>query len=330
MSLFAKRIVWGLACAALSGCGGGGGGSDSPAGPDLVEITSSNAATIAGAVLLSSFEGGDLGSFAGLTPAPTAVTSTKTSRLYAKVGSLEGAQMESLLKQSQQGYMQAPVGPVVTDCDVAGTITTSGNLASQMTLTAGDEVTLAFADCDDGASVVDGVLSMTISSLSGDFASGLFVVGINITLTRFQVVENAEAVMADGTISFVTDTTGSPTDITRITTDALTVTGGGASNTLTQYLMTQTVNEITGEYSLDTSGTLTSSAFSGSAAFTTELALQGAGTDYAVSGELLITGANGATIRVIVLDGVSVRLELDLDGDGTPDEIVDATWAELT
>ena len=110
----------------------------------------------------------------------------------------------------------------------------------------------------------------------------------------------------------------------------MTVTGGGASNTLLDYLMTQVVSDVTSEYSLEASGTLTSSAFSGSVSFETQVALQGTGTDFAVSGELLITGANGATIHVIVLDGVSVRLEVDLDGDAETDEIVDATWADLT
>lgn len=324
-----KRFVWGLVLAALSGCGGGGG-SDSPSGPELVEITSSNAETIAGAVLLASFEGGDLSAFAGFAPTAGTSTSTKTTRLYAKVGGIEAAQTEELLKQSQQGYMQAQVGPVVADCPVAGTTTTTADLASQSTLTAGDRITLAFADCDDGTTVVDGVFSMTVGSFSGDIASGIFTLRIEVALTDFQVLENGEGITADGTISFSTDTTGSPSIVTTISTDSLTVTGGGASDSLLDYVMTQVVDEATGEYSLETSGTLTSSAFSGSVMFATEVELQGTGTDYAVSGELLITGANGATIHVIVLDGVSVRLELDIDGDGTTDEIRDVAWSDLT
>jgi len=189
---------------------------------------------------------------------------------------------------------------------------------------------LSFSDCDDGTTVVNGVFSMRIASLTGDLVSGMFTLGIDVTLTDFQVLEAGETVTANGGVSFTTDTTSSPTITTTITTDSLTVTGGGASNTLLDYLMTQVVSDVTSEYSLEASGTLTSSAFSGSVSFETQVALQGTGTDFAVSGELLITGANGATIHVIVLDGVSVRLEVDLDGDAETDEIVDATWADLT
>jgi hypothetical protein len=42
----------------------------------------------------------------------------------------------------------------------------------------------------------------------------------------------------------------------------------------------------------------------------------------------LITGAAGSTIRVIALDELTVRLEMDYDGDGAVDEIRDITWEE--
>ena len=41
-----------------------------------------------------------------------------------------------------------------------------------------------------------------------------------------------------------------------------------------------------------------------------------------------ITGADNATIRVTAMDDITVRLEMDYDGDGAVDEIVDLTWDE--
>ncbi len=81
---------------------------------------------------------------------------------------------------------------------------------------------------------------------------------------------------------------------------------------------------------MDVAGTLTSTAFSGAVTFDTTVLLQGTGNGFAFTGQVLITGANGATIRVIVLDSAFVRLEVDLNGDGTADEIVDKSWEELT
>jgi hypothetical protein len=74
-----------------------------------------------------------------------------------------------------------------------------------------------------------------------------------------------------------------------------------------------------------------SSAFDGEVQFSTTVALQGSGEDNPLSGEFLITGADSATIKVIPLDSLNVRLELDLDGDQAVDAngVIDMTWQEL-
>ena len=46
-------------------------------------------------------------------------------------------------------------------------------------------------------------------------------------------------------------------------------------------------------------------------------------------GELRIEGAGGAVIAMIALDANTVRLQIDIDGDGATDETVDMTWDEL-
>jgi hypothetical protein len=317
---------------AVAGCSGGGGSGDS--GPDLVTITDANAKTIAGAVLVSSLESDQLSAFTpgavGSSTPMKPAGSKSTATVYAKVESLKDAETASLLKQSQAGNLQAAVGPVTTPCAVGGTTTVSGNLANEVTLTVGDTLTVSFAACDDGTTVIDGTFSMKITSLSGDLTSGSFALGVAVTLTSFEITENGETVTANGGISFLTDARQSPTVTTTVTTDSLTVSGGGATNTLADFSLTEVLDSVTSDYSLATQGTLTSTAFSGSVTFTTQVNLQGTGADHAVSGELLITGANGATIHIIVLDATNVRLELDLDGNGTVDQTLDATWDELT
>jgi len=85
-----------------------------------------------------------------------------------------------------------------------------------------------------------------------------------------------------------------------------------------------------GAWSIAVEGTLTSSAFAGSATFETVKPFLSVDGSFPSMGELVIHGANGATIRVVALDGTFVRLEIDDDGDGVVDARVDATWAELT
>ena len=76
-------------------------------------------------------------------------------------------------------------------------------------------------------------------------------------------------------------------------------------------------------------GTLTSSVFSGSVTFDTTTLLQGVDGSYAYLGQVLITGANGGTIKIVVLDATFVRLEVDVNGDGILEATIDETWDDL-
>lgn len=321
--------VLGLALS-LAGCGGGGGGGESSPSPvELVEITSGNAKTVAGAALASSLESGDLGVFAMPGASAFGVTSTKTATLYARVGEIQKAQTVALVKQSTAGYMQAAFGPQTTSCAAAGTVTVAGELASAQTLTAGDTVTMKFAACDDGTATVDGTFSMTISSFSGTLDSGAFSLGVAVELTDFQVSEDGRSATADGDFALTIDALNAPSVTLTLSSSSLSVVDGTESHALSDFTSTETIDQITGEYSLETSGTVESSAFDGAATFETIEPFVGSGAAHPRSGELRVTGAGGATLRVIALDTTFVRLALDGDGDGTADTTVDATWDEL-
>jgi len=319
-------VVLGFALA-LAGCGGGGGSNPPPL--ELVEITSANAKSIAGAALVSSLEGGNFGAFAIPAGAAFGGQSTQTAQLYSKVGAIQGEQTASLVKQSQSGYMEAAIGSETTACDFGGTVTITGDIADPQTLSAGDAVTLQFVDCDDGLTVVNGTLAMTVDSFSGDLGSGAFSLGVTLELTAFETVENGEVAAANGDVT-LTMSLSDPTVTITVSSSSLTVGDGNASQSLSAFALTHTFDQATGAYSIDAAGTVTSSAFDGAAMFDVIVPFAGTGSSNPLTGELLITGAEGATIRVIVLDNAFVRLELDTDGDGTVDEIVDATWDEMT
>ena len=52
------------------------------------------------------------------------------------------------------------------------------------------------------------------------------------------------------------------------------------------------------------------------------------GSDYPFVGELRIEGAGNSVIVMVALDANTVRLQIDIDGDGF-DETIDMTWDEL-
>ena len=112
------------------------------------------------------------------------------------------------------------------------------------------------------------------------------------------------------------------------------VTGLGVSipeEVLTNFDTAQSVDTsvVPESYTLTTAGTVDSSQLSGSITYTTPVTFQGSGEGYPFAGELLITGAGGATIRLVTLDAINVRIETDTDGDGTVDATEDTTWDDI-
>lgn len=332
MNRLAKTLLMGLPWALLAGCGGSGSSNGSSIAPVVAppaDITSQNAPAIAGAVVQAALGGGGLGSFAGLGSGAGSVLADPGSQLLSRLGGIQKSQTESLQAKAQSGELQALIPETMSPCINSGSVTVSGNIANPTTLSPGDTINLAFSLCDDGAGVVNGTYAMRITGFTGDLISGSFSFGVTVTLTGFQVTDAGETVTANGDISINLDTSTMPTLTVSVTANSLSMSTGTSSETLTNFSVTESVDELTFAYTMDASGTLTSSAFTGSVTFSTAASLQGDAVGYAFSGELTITGAGSASIRVMVLDGVFIRLEIDLDGDGDADEFVDTTWDEV-
>jgi len=85
----------------------------------------------------------------------------------------------------------------------------------------------------------------------------------------------------------------------------------------------------TSQLTVGVAGTIASDV-QGSYAFETPTTLTGAGGEFPSAGEILIHGADDTSARITALDNTNVRLELDTDGDGEPDESSDTTWTDLT
>lgn len=311
---------------ALSGCSGGGGGGETPQAPPAA-ITTTNATSIASAVLGASLDGGDLGSFAAFGSFAVPAASPKSARIQSVVTETENAQVGALLKHAQS-VAQATIPPETTPCTGGGTVTVSGNIASPGALSANDTIVSDFASCIEGDTTVTGRFSMRVTTFSGDLASGTFTLGVDVTLASFQVTVGGDAATVSGSIAISIGATAGGTVTVTVTSSSISVTEGGATHTLTQYSSTRTLSA--GSFTLDVHGALTSTDFSGSVTFSTTTLLQGTDGAFAFVGQLVITGANGATIKVTALDGTLVRIEVDTNGDGVVDATIDTTWSDLT
>lgn len=322
------RCTAGLAAVILSGCGGGGGGGSTPV--EYLEITSGNAGDVAGAVVQT------VASTLTLADAGGGEISSSAADASAGAGALAVARYLPLLPQLRRQALGAgplaSVGPVTEPCLVAGFITLSGNVADPEMLSVGDRITAVFDLCDDGDGLVtDGRLQLVVRALEGDPLSESFLIRADVDLGSFVVTENGETTSADGAFELTIDSLAFPVVSTRLRGDSLEVAYGGDTFTLTAFDESAEIDSSVVPFRdlVTAVGTLASRLLAGKVDYGTTTPIEGPVGDAPDAGTILITGANGATIRVVVQSQVSVELQLDLDGNGSVDEVQPTSWAEL-
>jgi hypothetical protein len=306
-------------------CGGSsdGGGITAPTIPDhSLSIDLSNARDAVRVSYLAAAASGDTAGLVG------------NSGLIADSGSdtvFKTARASAFAKPVATAVSSIPFGPDVLPCDVSGSITVSGSLANPLTLTAGDVINIDADNCDDGlGEVVDGLIEMTIDAFSGDVLSGLYDLTSTLDITNFQVTTAEDTLTSSGDSTVRLNTLNTPAVSASVSGNSLTASSNTASETLTDYSSAQTLDAglTPAPYTMDSTGTLDSSQLTGIVDFSTELVFQGFDNDYPSIGELLVTG-DTSSARLIALDNVNVRIEIDNNEDGTIDDVIDTTWDAL-
>jgi len=217
-------------------------------------------------------------------------------------------------------------------CVVSGTVDVTIDISNPEQPSVNDTFVFEFTNCDDGSgAVVNGGMTITISSLGGDVASGNFLLGMQIRFSAYAVTEGGETTTAEGSISIEIDTRDPLVTTITVSTSALVTTSAGTEEVLTNLTVriTEDASMFPVAVTVETSFTISSPHIGGSVTVTTSLSLQSSGSDYPFEGELRIEGADRAVIVLIALDGNTVRLQIDIDGDGANDETLEMTWDEL-
>jgi hypothetical protein len=312
-----------LLCLALGACGGSGGdGGGSPPPPSArFAITPSNAAAATGASWQAANSSAGFADLAGTS----GVVTTKPGAL---------AKPEGLPSTRALGYLlqKIPFGPDTLPCQVSGSITLSGDLADPTTLTPGDFINADADNCDDGlGEVVNGLMEMSIDAFSGDFFAGLYELTMALELTDFQVTTAADVQNSNGDVTVTLNTLVAPYVTAAVGGSAMTVDGNTESASLQNYESSQSVDGglQAAPYTLSALGTLDSSKLPGAVAYSTPVPFEGEGSDYPHTGELFVSGEDSSA-RLVAIDNVNVRIDIDLDDDGSVDESIETTWVALS
>ncbi len=321
-----KMFVLAAGLAIAAGCGGGGsGGGDAPV--VLVPgatISTQNAVEIAGDVFDGIEQTGDFGAFGGaglIGGNPAGSGLSKTSASTPAIAA----------QKAMQVFMAAPFGPEVSPCLVSGSVTVSGNLASQDALSAGDRIVARFSNCDEGeGEVVNGILTLDVDTFSGDLFGGFVLVGLTLGFDNLSANEGGEISTVNGDLSLLMDTRNYPVSTFGISSASLSVSDGIDTVVLSNFSTTVTADESSqpAAFTYTSSGRV-SVPRHGSVSYQVLQPFTGFGEGDPDAGVLYIEGNLGASITATVLSNTQVQLEMDYDGDGVTDETVIVTWVEL-
>lgn len=313
MNRMSKTLLLSLATL-LAACGGSDDGGGAPGVP-LAALTSANSPVIASVVVGAVSDSLYVGDLSGLA-APTSAATGGVSVGDVDVGA--------------PPVLAVSIGSDVEQCAVSGTVSFTATIANPETLTPGDSISLTFDDCDQGDGVLlDGGFGFSVATFQGDVATGAFRFAITVTLSDLRLIENGESTTLAGDMSLTIDTMNASAMSLTVAGNSLTVTSGNESASLAGYSIALTVDPLVGTSLLEVDGTVQSSEFAGrvDVATTAPLVVNVAGIP--TEGEITIDGANGATITVRVVSAELVELHVDLDGNGTVDEVIATTWGDL-
>jgi hypothetical protein len=323
-------VISASALALLSACGGGGGDSTSQPQGDKVAITSANQsqAVRAGvnAGLSVSLAQGSVG---GASPAGIG------DRAHALAAVLQRGVQAA--RSSRKGIASATAHPAVSGsdteaCGVSGTLTvTVDDHDNSNSLSNGDVVTVSFAQCKDTATeTINGAISITLTGTPTD--------------TQFAAAANFQNVVVtddDVTSTIAGTVTVSENDMPTVTETTLSVGASGltASTASSSYndavtfasgFLIKTDETSSGSVSVTLSGTVTAQSIGGSITISTPQPLvENASDPYPSSGQVVVTGASGSSVRATVLDDTQVKLELDANGDGTYESSSTIAWGAI-
>jgi hypothetical protein len=319
------------AAALLAACGGGGDGSSS--GSDKLTLTADNYVRAGQEALAAGLQ---FEESTELIVGAQAVQRNDASLLNIALAALRAAAGTS------PALPATATGLVITssfDCDNAGgRYTLAGNDANNNNLyDAGDTLTFTFSNCTLGGDTANGTAVIAIKSLSGNLNSDVYNGSFGLTMTALTLGGAAGRYTGDGQLDITLVGTAAHTGSETISAGSFKSVAVFGSQTSSRSLSNFTVNEshvpdAGGERSsIRFEGTVATAGFdnrSVGATTATPFVIAG-GARYPSSGQAVVGGVGLGTVRVTVVDGNTVRFELDSNGDGFYEATTTRSWSEL-
>ncbi len=300
----------------LASCGGSSGGGAAPPSPPpppstaALPITADNAQDITESVLEAVTSSIDLIDIADVIGLPVI-----------------GSPNPGTTKPAFRGIITE-----ITACDTGEMTTTWDDADNNLLLSTGDSFNSEFDMCFfqdpgitiDGASTVDNVV------VTGDPANQVVPWSLVATFgfINLTATDAIDTVTINGDLDLDISSDDNVIINATVGSALLTVAVDGISESLSDYLIAQVIDQNALTQVISAGGTLTSDILEGSVTFETLEDFIVMGEDNPSSGQLLISDSS-SSVLVTVFDNLNVQLDIDLNLDGTIDETIVVTWTEL-
>ncbi|MBI5889843.1 MAG: hypothetical protein HZB47_04100 [Nitrosomonadales bacterium] len=329
----------------VAGCGGGGSTSSNTGGgipTAAVQITSSNATTVAKGAMTPSQSTAQTGSgMAGVVG--VVVQPVTRSRSIREIALAEFARARSM--KFPPATVVGATQMSVSNCATSGTMTLTLNDANNsQTFDVGDSYTIAFSNCVGNGYTDNGSMTFSISSLSGGTGvagstgtpQAPFVTAFTLTFNNYSSTYLSSTESINGDISFSTSDDGTNTTATMYGTSLTVSSTAVGTSSMTNYSISYTgANTPTTStpYSFSVQMTVADSTMGGSVTISTPTAFTGVGISNPTAGQMVITGANNSTLTLTAnSDGLTLTMVVDEDGAAgpiAPVALPDTTWTAI-
>ncbi|MEE4161492.1 MAG: hypothetical protein V2I25_03230, partial [Woeseiaceae bacterium] len=258
---------------------------------------------------------------------------------FGSVTVAAGAQFEDVGAFGQVMLMDVSgtFDPIEVACPYGGNAMVSGTIASAGTYSAGDAMVAAFTNCRFLGELLDGPIEFTVASYEQGSDETYLVSGSG---TEPCLRRTTGDLSYTGCGDFETNYDGRFTSPSFVYFSATSADFTIAFDDMDRYLSNASVSgEI--EFGPDaivvirrtSSGSFRAPGLGGQYAYESlipdSLLFPGNTTIGPFNGELKVTAGDGSTLTIVALDNQNVRLDVDHDGDGSPDTSITTTWAEL-
>ena len=220
----------------------------------------------------------------------------------------------------------------IVPCDTGEATVTWNDADNNLVISTGDTFDVFFVMCffADTEETLDGATSLTDIIVTGDPVNQIapWHLATSIGFDNLSGTDSAGTAILNGSVDLDLSSNDNVAVDLSISISALTVQQSGINETLTNYVLTTTFDLNALTQVVSTNGTLTSSALEGTVTFETLQDFIVTGDDNPSAGQLLISDSNSSVLAT-VLDNINVRLEIDLDLDGTIDQTIVVPWSEF-